>query len=102
MDKEKHNTPSNTEKEESVSSSEEHLSKLPEVGSPERIAAEKALLRKLDMRLMPTLFIIIIMNYIDVCSGFLKLSPFLTNFIEAQRRHGGSITGATERSQYYW
>lgn len=40
--------------------------KLPEVGSPERILAERRLVRKLDMRLLPTIFLIFIMNYIDV------------------------------------
>uniref|UniRef100_A0A8H8CPL8 Major facilitator superfamily (MFS) profile domain-containing protein n=1 Tax=Psilocybe cubensis TaxID=181762 RepID=A0A8H8CPL8_PSICU len=38
---------------------------LPKVGSPERISAERALVRKLDMRLLPTIFVIFIMNYID-------------------------------------
>lgn len=39
---------------------------LPESGSPERLLAEKKLVRKLDTRLLPTIFIIFIMNYIDV------------------------------------
>jgi hypothetical protein len=39
---------------------------LPEVGSPERLLAEKQLVRKLDIRLLPTIFVIYIMNYIDV------------------------------------
>ncbi|KXN84326.1 hypothetical protein AN958_12741 [Leucoagaricus sp. SymC.cos] len=34
-------------------------------GTRERTLAEKRLLRKLDMRLLPTIFIIYIMNYID-------------------------------------
>ncbi|KAJ7819338.1 major facilitator superfamily domain-containing protein [Mycena olivaceomarginata] len=38
---------------------------LPEIGSVERLAAERKLLRKLDMRLLPTIFLIFIMNYID-------------------------------------
>ncbi|KAF9441561.1 MFS general substrate transporter [Macrolepiota fuliginosa MF-IS2] len=38
---------------------------LPPSGSPERTAAEKRLVRKLDMRLLPTIFVIFIMNYID-------------------------------------
>ncbi|KAJ7485985.1 MFS general substrate transporter [Mycena galericulata] len=38
---------------------------LPEIGSPERLAAERKLVRKLDMRLLPTIFLIFIMNYID-------------------------------------
>lgn len=40
--------------------------KLPEEGSPERLLAEKKLVRKLDTRLLPTIFIIFIMNFIDV------------------------------------
>ncbi|KAF9047794.1 major facilitator superfamily domain-containing protein [Panaeolus papilionaceus] len=39
--------------------------KLPEEGSPERLLAEKKLVRKLDTRLLPTIFIIFIMNFID-------------------------------------
>ena len=39
---------------------------LPEIGSPERIRMEKKLVRKLDSRLLPTIFLIYIMNYIDV------------------------------------
>jgi len=38
---------------------------LPPAGSQERIVAEKKLVRKLDMRVLPTIFIIYIMNYID-------------------------------------
>ncbi|KAL0574877.1 hypothetical protein V5O48_007089 [Marasmius crinis-equi] len=38
---------------------------LPEPGSPERIAAERRLVRKLDMRVLPTIIVIYIMNYID-------------------------------------
>ncbi|PPR01382.1 hypothetical protein CVT24_006220 [Panaeolus cyanescens] len=39
--------------------------KVAEQGSPERLLAEKKLVRKLDSRLLPTIFIIFIMNYID-------------------------------------
>ena len=39
---------------------------LPAPGTRERAMAEKKLLRKLDTRLLPTIFIIFIMNYIDV------------------------------------
>ena len=39
---------------------------LPAHGSPERLLAERRLVRKLDMRLVPTIFILFIMNYIDV------------------------------------
>ncbi|KAJ7143617.1 major facilitator superfamily domain-containing protein [Mycena crocata] len=38
---------------------------LPEIGSPERILAERKLVRKLDTRLLPTIFLIYIMNFID-------------------------------------
>ncbi|KJA20090.1 hypothetical protein HYPSUDRAFT_838942 [Hypholoma sublateritium FD-334 SS-4] len=39
--------------------------KLPDPGSRERTLAERRLVRKLDMRLLPTIFLIFIMNYID-------------------------------------
>ncbi|KAJ6477323.1 MFS general substrate transporter [Mycena vitilis] len=38
---------------------------LPEEGSAERLAAERRLVRKLDTRLLPTIFLIFILNYID-------------------------------------
>lgn len=38
---------------------------LPQPGTPERLEVERRIVRKLDMRLMPTLFLIYIMNYID-------------------------------------
>ncbi|KAF8625962.1 hypothetical protein AX17_006687 [Amanita inopinata Kibby_2008] len=41
------------------------LDGLPEPGTAERVIAERKLLRKLDTRLLPTIFIIYIMNYID-------------------------------------
>lgn len=37
-----------------------------------RKKAERRLVRKLDMRLMPTIVLIFIMNYIDVCYSFLR------------------------------
>jgi hypothetical protein len=40
---------------------------LPEPGSQGRAVAERNLVRKLDKRLLPTIFFIFIMNYIDVC-----------------------------------
>ncbi|KDR75036.1 hypothetical protein GALMADRAFT_522185 [Galerina marginata CBS 339.88] len=45
--------------------SPDNFDKLPEPGSPERLLAERKLVRKLDMRLLPTIFLIFIMNYID-------------------------------------
>ncbi|KAJ6583907.1 MFS general substrate transporter [Mycena vulgaris] len=41
------------------------LDALPEIGTPERILAERKLVRKLDCRLLPTIVLIYIMNYID-------------------------------------
>lgn len=38
---------------------------LPDPGSPERVQAERKLVRKLDSRLLPTIVVIYIMNYID-------------------------------------
>src|SRR5258708_40034642 len=50
---------------------QDDLEKLPESGSRERVAAEQRLVRKLDTRLLPTIFLIYILNNIDVCSlGF--------------------------------
>ncbi len=42
--------------------------KFPEPGSRERALAEKRLVRKLDIRLLPTIILIYVMNYIDVCA----------------------------------
>jgi len=58
-----------TDKEASETSTRETTltyEKLPEPGSRERLLAERKLVRKLDMRLLPTIFLIYIMNYIDV------------------------------------
>lgn len=41
---------------------------IPEKGTPERAIAERKLVRKLDCRVLPTIFVIYIMNYIDVRS----------------------------------
>lgn len=53
------------EKENTLSQGD-NLKGLPAPGSQERLLAERRLVRKLDMRLIPTIFIIFIMNYIDV------------------------------------
>lgn len=39
---------------------------LPAPGSQRRLLAERKLVRKLDVWLIPTIFLIFIMNYIDV------------------------------------
>ncbi|KAG6854291.1 hypothetical protein C0991_008539 [Blastosporella zonata] len=39
---------------------------LPKPGTPERLVAERKLVRKLDSRLLPTVVVIYIMNYIDI------------------------------------
>ena len=44
------------------------------LGADMRPAAEKALVRKLDIRLMPVVTIIFIMNYIDVSFAIASLS----------------------------
>lgn len=46
--------------------------KLPPAGSKERIAAEKRLVRRLDIRVLPTVFIIYVMNWVDVCVIFIS------------------------------
>lgn len=70
------------EKEKESMSIEEHkpqegepaVHALPEPGTAERMLAERKLVRKLDSRMLPTIFVIFIMNYIDVghliCSGY--------------------------------
>ncbi len=40
--------------------------RLPEKGSPERLLAERRIVRKLDVRVLPMIFLIFVMNYIDV------------------------------------
>ncbi|KAJ7174844.1 MFS general substrate transporter [Mycena filopes] len=45
--------------------SDEALVPLPAIGTPERILAEKQLVRRLDLRLLPTIILIYILNYID-------------------------------------
>lgn len=54
---------------------------LPPEGSDERILAERRLVRKLDMRVLPTIVLIFIMNYIDV--NFTRLSAFTAIFTES-------------------
>ena len=56
---------------------QDDLEKLPESGSQERVAAEHRLVRKLDTRLLPTIFLIYILNHIDVCS--LNIDYWLTS-----------------------
>ena len=42
------------------------LESIPEQGTAERAIAERKLVRKLDMRMLPIIVLIYIMNYIDV------------------------------------
>lgn len=49
--------------EHSISSSDDE--RLPEFGTAERTSAERRLTWRLDMRLLPTIFVIFVMNYID-------------------------------------
>lgn len=44
-----------------------------------RVAAERRLVRKLDMRLMPMIFLIFIMNYIDVSNDAFRVQIFQAN-----------------------
>ncbi|KAJ7364887.1 MFS general substrate transporter [Mycena albidolilacea] len=53
------------EKKAVAHTSRADLDGLPDIGTPERILAERKLVRKLDSRLLPTIFLIYIMNYID-------------------------------------
>lgn len=61
---------------EDVGKERDTMEGLPPLGTRERVIAEKKLLKKLDMRLLPTIFVIYIMNYIDVCA--LSLSILLS------------------------
>ncbi|KAF7375626.1 Tartrate transporter [Mycena sanguinolenta] len=47
-----------------------------DAGSPEREREERQLLRKLDIRLIPAIFVIYVMNYVNVS---IALPPFLAN-----------------------
>ncbi|KAE9407362.1 MFS general substrate transporter [Gymnopus androsaceus JB14] len=64
-------TASSNEKAEIVMEEQANPTTLPEEdplpleGTPERLLAERKLVRKLDMRVMPTIILIFIMNYID-------------------------------------
>ncbi|KAG6887742.1 hypothetical protein C0995_013216 [Termitomyces sp. Mi166 len=55
----------NIEVEENKRASNVDALGLPEPGTPERLEAERKLVRKLDWRLLPTIAVIYIMNYID-------------------------------------
>ena len=59
------------------------------LSSDVRVAAERHLVRTLDMRLLPTIIIIFIMNYIDVSpSEHLKVFPDeMKYFIEDRYRN---------------
>lgn len=50
---------------------------LPAPGTSERADAEKSLLRRLDVRLLPTIVIIYVMNYIDVSTYCYNVIPAL-------------------------
>lgn len=77
MDASQERSPRSGEKEKEDVSIEDRppsqtsLLALPETGTPERILAERKLVRKLDTRVLPTIFFIFIMNYIDVGSSFI-------------------------------
>jgi hypothetical protein len=76
---------------------------LPPSGSNERIAAEKKLLRKLDGRLLPTIFVIYIMNYIDVCLFPLPdaITTHSISYLAEWYNHCTS-EGPTNRFEYEW
>lgn len=67
---------------------------LPEMGTPaERVRAERRLVRKLHCRLLPTIFLIYIMNYIDVCSNVPSASALTGHYGPEKRDHYGSFEG---------
>jgi hypothetical protein len=72
------------EKKSANESAETEDIQIPEPGTPERILAEKRLVRKLDLSLLPAISLIYVMNYIDVSSAstfpFLLVPSFLISF----------------------
>lgn len=73
--------------EDTASAPVQHeIFKLPEPGSHERALAERRLVRKLDLRVLPTIFLIFIMNYIDV--RVLTLFLQLCHLILSPKRNG--------------
>ncbi|KAG6900143.1 hypothetical protein C0993_002292 [Termitomyces sp. T159_Od127] len=70
---------------------------LPEPGTPERLEAERKLVRKLDSRLLPTVFIIYIMNYIDVASAELRELPTLNHV-----RHVRILKSSFQPQNTFW
>ena len=57
-------------------SSLDKVPQYPYLAGDERIRRERQLVRKLDMRLLPTIVLIFIMNYIDVCNPKLTLLAY--------------------------
>ena len=72
---------------------QDNLETLPERGSQERAVAERNLIKKLDARLLPTIFFIFIMNNIDV-RFFLKLDSSYPFSQIPSRKQRSSITTA--------
>jgi hypothetical protein len=69
------------------------LDGLPDIGTPERILAERKLVRKLDCRLLPTIFLIYIMNYIDVSRVLLISAPHKVIECLEERNHYRPVEG---------
>lgn len=98
MDASQEHSPRIGEKEkEDVSIEDRPLSQtsllaLPEPGTPERLLAERKLVRKLDSRVLPTIFVIYIMNYIDVWVLICRWLPTDKN-TTAQWRHNCTFEG---------
>ena len=68
---------------------------LPTLGSQERLLAERRLVRRLDMWLMPTIFIIFIMNYIDVSHAHFcsECDHLIVDVLVAQWCYDGTTKG---------
>jgi hypothetical protein len=81
------------EKKAVADTSRADLDGLPDIGTPERILAERKLVRKLDCRLLPTIFLIYIMNYIDVSRVLLISAPQKVIECLEERNHYRSVEG---------
>jgi hypothetical protein len=88
-----------SEKEEAVDiltakeTSQDVLKGLPAPGSQARLLAERRLVRKLDMRLIPTVFIIFIMNYIDVSSLLFSVNGVVAQVLIAHWHYNCTTSG---------
>jgi hypothetical protein len=94
------------EKEDNTTNESYHCSQssslsLPEPGSQERLLAERKLVRKLDVRLLPVVFILYVLNYIDVCLSRVLMMVRTDNSLPAYRHYHGPFARHAERLTHY-